>query len=1056
MASMLPKIRVTDPQSKTSSSSREQAPTEEVLRLNQHRRIRCLRMRRLRGQTTGVVERAPPRTAEARCVDWQLQIKARYIITGEADMYGPLQQKSHKRTNTQQSLKSRSPTGQAVPRSSADSLGPKRADTGASAKEKEKKKGVSFLSRFIGTNKKKTALFDPEQHEAESDSTDLRPEGMDAQLFTQSHSGDNVGFNPRRPQPPGYIKVKPKYKVDRDFDKLFLAQELKGTPQSSLERSTPSASTGTGRGSKSGINSIWALEFSKDGKYLAAAGQDKIVRIWSVISSKEERAAHEKDEDEDSPGSGDALHLSAPVFRKKAIREWEGHASTIVDLSWSKNNFLLSSSFDKTVRLWHISRKECLCTFKHAEYVPSIQFHPRDDRFFLAGSLDSKLRFWSIPDKTVAFWTNGKTAIAGTVSGTLHFYDTEGLKPQTQIQIKAQTRGRTGSKQSNQITGIQAVNWGGPANNNSSRSVAEGDTHRDVKLLVSSKDSRIRLFNMRDKSQDMKFKGHTNNETQIRASLDDACEHVISGSEDRKAYIWSTGPVAEGEKADRRPLECFEANSSMTLWAILAPTKTRQLLGQSEDPVFDLCNPPPVTLVSRSESIASRPSSIAGGMRRRENGSDADTTGRPSSIIHHNSGNGENGNGNHIKKAEESPAYISRNAHKDGHILVTADFNGTIKVFRQDCAASKRKSDAAWDTNSIISHTRSRLSRTGSIATRGSASHGRARSENTTTQPPVDRIMSWRKEVRSVGSFDSKSGRADRSHSPRKSGTFTSGMPSATSSRASAGFHIPHPTMPSLPIPHIPLPLPHRNNNNNPPQLDGTDDRELPTRNNSNLSALTTTTNASRSRSHSRSRSTSPTKKEEDKDKDPLWLVGGQSNMFWSAAATLWNSTTASAGGKGRQGSEESPSGMGRGRSTDGVGFGEGDGIEREEMGGAGGNIKAAMASAGVGGVGVAQPGFLRPGPPDQERGMSFVSRLSSEESQISGGAAAVVAGKGEAEAEGGGKGMNGGDGERDGAGKGEEKAVKCTRCGGQAFKVHVGRRGERRLRCGGCGAEVA
>lgn len=71
----------------------------------------------------------------------------------------------------------------------------------------------------------------------------------------------------------------------------------------------------------------------------------------------------------------------------------------------SKNYFVLSSSMDKTVRLWHISRKECLCCFQHIEFVTAIAFHPRDDRYFLSGSLDGKLRLWNIPDKKVAVWS---------------------------------------------------------------------------------------------------------------------------------------------------------------------------------------------------------------------------------------------------------------------------------------------------------------------------------------------------------------------------------------------------------------------------------------------------------------------------------------------------------------------------------------------------------------------------------------------------------------------------------------------------------------------------
>lgn len=157
---------------------------------------------------------------------------------------------------------------------------------------------------------------------------------------------------------------------------------------------------------------------------------------------------------------------------------------------------------DKTVRLWHISRLECLCCFKHSDFVTSISFHPRDDRFFLAGSLDSRLRLWSIPDKSVAYWNrlpdlitavaftpDGKTAIAGCLNGLCSFYETEGLKYHTQIHVRSSHgRNAKGSK----ITGIQSLNY------------PPEDLNAEVKLLITSNDSRVRLYNFRDKSLEMK------------------------------------------------------------------------------------------------------------------------------------------------------------------------------------------------------------------------------------------------------------------------------------------------------------------------------------------------------------------------------------------------------------------------------------------------------------------------------------------------------------------------------------------------------------------------
>ena len=316
---------------------------------------------------------------------------------------------------------------------------------------------------------------------------------------------------------------------------------------------------------------------------------------------------------------------------------------------------------DRTVRLWHISRPECLCCFKHSDFVTSIQFHPRDDRFFLAGSLDSKLRLWSIPDKAVVYWTqlsdlvtavafspDGKISIAGCLRGLCMFYDTEGLKYLTQMTVRsAHGKNAKGSK----VTGIQAVNF--PIN----------DPHGEVKLLITSNDSRVRVYNLRDKYLELKLKGLENTYSQIHATFSDDARYVICGSEDRKTYIWSTGPPEKDK--DNRPVEVFETHSSIVTTAIMAPVRTRQLLQTSGDPLFNLCNPPPVTLISQTESHTPSHLPI-------ENDHPTSYSNLPTPMT--------NGSTNKTPKPEESPAYVTRSCHVNGNIIITADYTGRIKV----------------------------------------------------------------------------------------------------------------------------------------------------------------------------------------------------------------------------------------------------------------------------------------------------------------------------------------------------------------------------------------
>lgn len=221
----------------------------------------------------------------------------------------------------------------------------------------------------------------------------------------------------------------------------------------------------------------------------------------------------------------------------KPVCSFKGHLHDVLDLSWSKSQHLLSSSMDKTVRLWHLSSKSCLKIFSHSDYVTCIQFNPVDDRYFISGSLDAKVRIWSIPDRQVVDWTDlhemvtaacytpdGQGALVGSYKGSCHLYNTSENKLQQKSQINLQNKKKKSHHK--KITGFQ---------------FAPGSSSE---VLITSADSRIRVVDGVDLIH--KFKGFRNATSPISASLTTNGKYVVAASEDSHVYIWKN-------EADCRP-----------------------------------------------------------------------------------------------------------------------------------------------------------------------------------------------------------------------------------------------------------------------------------------------------------------------------------------------------------------------------------------------------------------------------------------------------------------------------------------------------------------------
>ncbi|KAK2735960.1 hypothetical protein FQN57_001033 [Myotisia sp. PD_48] len=105
---------------------------------------------------------------------------------------------------------------------------------------------------------------------------------------------------------------------------------------------------------------IRAVAFSPKGKFLAVAGDFRVIALYETASGEQ-------------------------------VANLTGHSAWITTLAWnSTDEYLLSGSFDGKVKVWSIERKVCVATLSDSEKpIWSVKWLPRvgnSDRFAIAGA----------------------------------------------------------------------------------------------------------------------------------------------------------------------------------------------------------------------------------------------------------------------------------------------------------------------------------------------------------------------------------------------------------------------------------------------------------------------------------------------------------------------------------------------------------------------------------------------------------------------------------------------------------------------------------------------
>ena len=311
---------------------------------------------------------------------------------------------------------------------------------------------------------------------------------------------------------------------------------------------------------------IRVIKISEDGQYLSAGMRSGKIKLFEIIGYDYNKFELLYDKQ--------TVLNYLNFINEKQIKTLKGHNKDVIDLSWSTffHNLLLSCSLDNLAILWDINLSEEKCriqSFDHKAIVTCISFNPIDKYIFATGCFDKYVRIWDFKDildmtyhnsnnnndndiqsenkiikkknesdskesnelikyiklyfniqekiTALSFFPTGEKIAIGTHNGKINIYELR--SDNFFYKGSFNCRNRIGKNSlGKKITSIEFFN--------------KNDA------IISSCDSRIRLMSMSDGKLIHKYKGHLNEDSMIKSSIDYNYDIIISGSENGFCYVW--------------------------------------------------------------------------------------------------------------------------------------------------------------------------------------------------------------------------------------------------------------------------------------------------------------------------------------------------------------------------------------------------------------------------------------------------------------------------------------------------------------------------------------
>ncbi|CAO3618880.1 unnamed protein product [Cunninghamella blakesleeana] len=205
-----------------------------------------------------------------------------------------------------------------------------------------------------------------------------------------------------------------------------------------------------------------------------------------------------------------------------------GHEDSVYCLVWLNDHQVISGSRDKSIKVWDIYQKKCLLTKHHHQGSVLCLTISKDKTFFISGSSDSTLIYWSLPDmeplKVMEGHLNGvldcsivneKYIVSSSRDATLRVWFIKGNHDHDQDEIG--------------VPHHRLVGHQGPVN--------ALDTIPDTNYVISaSGDATLKLWDCSNGHCLKTFVGHQRGLACVK--YDAYLNLIISGGQDGKIKLW--------------------------------------------------------------------------------------------------------------------------------------------------------------------------------------------------------------------------------------------------------------------------------------------------------------------------------------------------------------------------------------------------------------------------------------------------------------------------------------------------------------------------------------